>query len=547
MSALKENVYSTVCPGCNFGCGVYMRALATASADAPLLSIDYKKPSPVNEGKLCRFGVNLASFYTPAIPTIGKKETDKTDNKAAVNKAAEILKKADASKVCFLSVGGTTNEEHLAFMNAAKALALPVNTGMSGLFKDIGKLHAYTGRGTTYEDIENAKKIYLFVDPYVQYPLLVRRLIHAKNKGAEIISFGVKEFPIATQNVCLKPTGSLYDVKEFAPTAADECVVISDLTPYTGAKRLAEMVEIAGDSKMLFLKPFVNSTGAGYLSKHTKQKSFDDILAGIESGDIKVLVCLDSDLLDICLDENIAETLGNLDSLIVFASRQTSVCAAADVVIATEPFYKKKGSVMNAEGRLLQTTAATGDLPLTGFNALSDLAVSLGGTALDFDAVHAEVVAALGATEDEFKILPPVLKKEKPKIEKISDTLSNPDLKDNTMSCFDESAPAEDEMDKALHVYVTNPFLWNNVADDDDFIEICRCTVKSSKLLKGFTADVTCCCGEVIKTTRFKVSPMMCFCVLSTKKQPFAKAAVSEVTLRRTPTKPNEPEIVKEC
>ena len=491
--------------------------------------------------------MNLASFYTPAISKAGGKAAGKAaDNKAAVEKAAEVLKKTDASKVCFLSVGNTTNEEHLAFMSAAKALDLPVNTGMTGLFKDIGKLHAYTGRGTTYDDIETAKKIYVFVDPYVQYPLLVRRLVHAKSKGAEIITFGVKEFSIATRHVFLKPTESLYDVKEFSPDA--DAVVISDLTPYTQSKRLAEMVEIAGESKMLFLKPFVNSTGAGYLSKHTKQKSFDDILACIDGGDIKVLVCLDSDLLDICLDENIAETLKNLDCLIVFASRQTSVCDAADIVIATEPFYKKKGSVMNAEGRLIQTTAAAGDLPLTGFSALSDLAASLGGSSLDFDTVHAQAVTELGATEDEFKILPPVLRKEKPKIEKISDTLPTLDLEDNTAapdSC--DFAPPDGDKEKALHVYVTNPFLWNNVTDDDDFIEINRCTVKSSKLIKGFTADVTCHCGEATKTTRFKVSPMMCHCILSTKKQPFAKAAVTEVTVKRTPTKPNELEIVKEC
>ena len=548
-SEFKESVYSTVCPGCNFGCGVYMRALAARSAGAPILKIDYKKPAPVNEGKLCRFGVSLASFYAPAVSKIGE---NTVDTKAAVDKAADVLKNTDPSNVCFLSVGSTTNEEHLAFMHAAKTLDLTVSTGMSGLFRDIGKLHAYTGRGVTYDEIKDAKKIYLFVDPYVQYPLLVRRLVHAKNNGAEIISFGVKEFALSSKHVFLKPADSLYDAEEFAPDA--DSLVISDLTPYTQAKRLAEMVEIAGESaKMLFLKPFVNSTGAGYLSKHTKQKSFDDIIAGIDSGDIKVLVCLESDLFDICLDENIAETLENLECLIVVTSRPTSVCSIADIVIATEPFYKKKGSVMNAEGRLLQTTAAAGDLPLTGFGALSDLAAALGGGALDYDAVHAEAVLSLGATEDEFKILAPVLKKEKPAIEKISDQLPDLALEDNAQSPDSyESAStlaeeAEEEKAKALHIYVTNPFLWNNVADDDDFIEICRCGVKTFKLLKGFTADVTCRCGEETKTTRFKISPMPCHCILSTRKQPFAKAAVTEVFVKGTPTKPAGADGSKTC
>lgn len=550
----KESVYSAVCYGCGFGCGVYMRelqteAVATGSAcGAPILNIDYRKASPVNQGKLCRFGVNLANNYCPAVSRAGK---DAVTVDEAVAKAAEILKSAKASEIALLSVGGTTNEEHLAFMKVGEKLGVPVNTGMTGIFKDIGKLHAYTGRGTTYEEVETAKKIYLFVDPYVQYPLLVRRLVHAKEKGAEIVSFGLKELPIASQNVTVEPGTSLYDVKEFAPDA--DTIVISDLTPYTYAKRLAELVEIAGEkSKFLFMRPFMNATGVGYLSKHTKQQSFDDIVSKMETGDLKVLVCLDSDLIDICLNDNIKETFKNLEHTIVLSSRDTSVCSAADIVIATEPFYKKKGSVMNVEGRLIPISAAAGEMPLTGFNALSALLEALGGSGLDYDAVHAEAVQMLGATEDEYKITIPE-KKSAPGIKKISDQI--PDLK-ATFGDFAEpksyvssGSKADGEIGAAAakHVYLTTPFLWNGVLDDDNYVEISRCQVKASALLKGFTADITCACGETVKATRFKVSPMADGYVLSMRKQPFAKSPVTDITIQRSPTKPDEPEIVKEC
>ncbi|MCL2863710.1 MAG: hypothetical protein FWE54_06525 [Methanimicrococcus sp.] len=567
----KENVYSAVCYGCGFGCGVYMRELhmdvvsgaasaCAASTDAastdaastaaaccaPILNIDYRKASPVNQGKLCRFGVHLADNYCPAVSSVKGKPVTVDE---AIAQAAAALKGAAASEIAILSVGGTTNEEHLALMKIGEKLGVPVSTGMTGLFKDIGKLHAYTGRGTTYEDVESAKKVYLFVDPYVQYPLLARRLVHAKEKGAEIVSFGLKELPIATKNVAVKPDASFYDIPEFAPDA--DTVIVSDLTPYTSSKRLAELVELAGGkSKFLFMRPFMNAAGAGYLSKHTKQRSFDDIVSKTESGELKVLVCLDSDLIDICLNEKMKEILEKSECVIVISSRATTVCDSAGIVIATEPFYKKKGSVMNAEGRLIQTRAALGESPLTGFNALSSLSEALGGPALDFDAVCAQVVSMLGASEDEYKVSVPE-KKAPPVIQKVSDKL--PELPAVFMGGADPaSCPSASKEDcccsvSAKHLYLTNPFLWNGISDNDDFVEISRGQVKAAALFKGFTADVTCACGEITKKTRFKVSPMLDGYAISTRKQPFAKGPFADVSVKRSPTKPDEPDVVKDC
>ncbi|MDV0447324.1 hypothetical protein MsAg5_12080 [Methanosarcinaceae archaeon Ag5] len=554
----KENVYSTVCSGCGFGCGVYMREIMTdvptgTACGAPLLHIDYRKASPVNEGKLCRFGVQLAKNFCPAQTMI---DGDEADTKTAVSKAAEILKKAKPENVCLLSIGNAANEEHLMFMEVGKKLGVPVNTGMTGLFKSIGKLHAYTGRGVTYDDVAQAKKIYLLVDPYVSYPLLVRRLIRAKSKGAEIISFGLKEFPIADKNVLLTPEMSLYDV-DFKPDA--DTLVISDLTPYTHAKRLAEIVELSAgkgpeSGNMLFLRPFMNSTGAGYLSKHTKQKSFDDILAGIDDGSIKVLYCLESDLIDICLNDHVKETLENLDALIVQSSRYTSACNDANVVIASEPFYKKKGSVMNSEGRLINLSTDAGETLLTGFNALSDLLAALGGKPMTFDEAHAKSLEMLGATDDEFKIQP-LEKKSKPAVSKISDKLpnvatnadlGNPDAPASFVSSSSAKAAQVSDEVNLKHVYLMNPFLWNNIADED-FFEISRCEVKRLKLLKGFTADVMCNCGEKLKTSEYKVSPMADGYIISWSKQVYAKAPVVDVTVKRSPTKPDEKIVVKEC
>ena len=517
-----ENVYRTVCPGCNMGCGVYMRELHPENA-APILNIDYRKSAPTNEGKLCRFGVHMTRFYESAVRSmIGGKEANDAD---AIKAAAESVKAA-GDAAAFLSVGSTTNEEHMAFMDLAKAAGVSASLGLSGLYKDIGRLHMLAGRGTTFDDVQNAKKIFLLTDPYVQYPMIMRHLVRAKAKGAEITAFGVKKLPIADKCVFIKPCTSLYEVAEFAPDA--ETVVISDITPYTNARRLAEILEISktggADAKTLFLKPFVNSTGAGHLSRHTKQRSFEEIVSGINDGNIRVLVCLDSDLVNLCLNPEISETLSKLDKLIVFASRKTPVCDMADVVIASEPFYRKEGTVVNAEGRLIPLSAAVGPCPRTGFENISALAAALGAAPRSFEDVSAAVLSEFGVSEvDEFNV--PVPEKKAYDGEKISESL-------------DTACPADGEETNAKHIYVTNSFMWAGLSDEDDFIEIGTCFARELKLLKGFTADVTCACGSTTSSTRFRADDVECGYILSRRKQPFAKGPVSKVKIEPTPTKP---------
>ena len=55
---MTDNVYSTICPGCNFGCGLYIR-------ENGALEVDFRKSSPANAGKLCRFGMNLPKLFAP--------------------------------------------------------------------------------------------------------------------------------------------------------------------------------------------------------------------------------------------------------------------------------------------------------------------------------------------------------------------------------------------------------------------------------------------------------------------------------------------------
>jgi len=107
---MTDNVYSTICPGCNFGCGLYIR-------ENGALEVDFRKSSPANAGKLCRFGMNLPKLFAPTKSMVNGKEI-------TIEEAAkEAAKRISASKgsVAFLSLGNTTSEELLAFQKIAES------------------------------------------------------------------------------------------------------------------------------------------------------------------------------------------------------------------------------------------------------------------------------------------------------------------------------------------------------------------------------------------------------------------------------------------
>ena len=96
---MTGNVYSTICPGCNFGCGLYVR-------ENGALEVDFRKSSPANAGKLCRFGMSLPRLYAPVKSMIEGKETTLDE---AANEAAKRIS-ASKGSVAFLSSGNTTCE-----------------------------------------------------------------------------------------------------------------------------------------------------------------------------------------------------------------------------------------------------------------------------------------------------------------------------------------------------------------------------------------------------------------------------------------------------
>jgi hypothetical protein len=470
---MTDNVYSTICPGCNFGCGLYIR-------ENGAMKVDFRKSSPANAGKLCRFGMNLPKLFAPTKSMVDGKETTLEEA------AKEAAKRISASKgsVAFLSLGNTTSEELLAFQKIAES---SLYTGaVAALPEDT---YQTLNIGIPYSEIEAAKHIVLFIDPYEQYPLIVRRLLSAKNKGAKISAVWWKDLPLADENI--RPA----DVSKLG--LSKDSLVIADYNPLSDTEQVKSVLALAKNagSQITFLKPFANSTGAYLLAKGIKQKSISQLVEDINKGMIKTLFCLESDP-SVLIP---SETLSKLTSLIIQAAQTPS--ANANLVIAHEPLYKKKGTLINNEGRVQSLGGA-------GTNGLDALGI-IAGAKFDFPALHESVKKTIGITAvDEFTI---------------------PKYEISTYGAIQASVKSLDAKIALVSVY--NPFMWSGLADDNDFVELNLKSVQALKLLKGATLKIKSNGSAVEK--KFRVAPVQDNILLTGKRFGIEKGIITPVELSR--------------
>jgi predicted molibdopterin-dependent oxidoreductase YjgC len=479
---MKEMIYQTVCPGCNMGCGLYVR-----EDDEGTVAIDFMKSSSANLGKLCRFGMQLPHHYSKATSMVDGVESSIED---AIQAASTKLK--GAKDIAMLSVGATTSEEHLAFTKVANALDTVVNTGMGTYAELPPECHATVGQGIPLEDVELASKIALFIDPYTQYPLIVRRLLAAKRNGASIVAVGPKEIKLADETKHIGP-----DQYESELGLDSESMIIADVHPHSDPEHVKHLLNLAlmTGAKIMFMKPFVDSTGVHLLSKGTGQKGLQEIMDGINEGTIKTLVTLDSDPLEL-MPNGTEDILKKLDNLVVISSRNSPVTKLAQIVIGTEPLYAKAGSFMNTEGQVLKNSGEG----TVGIDALSTLAQNLGGEAFDCQDLHTQV------------------------LENVVKEYTGGKYK--KLSCeIIETAPEEG---KGNLINVYNPFMWFDQPDDNDFVMVNMNTVKSLGLQKGGMIALTS-NGGIVKM-RYAVAEIPDGLILTNKKLPITTGTCTVVT-----------------
>jgi hypothetical protein len=316
-------------------------------------------------------------------------------------------------------------------------------------------------------------------------------VLFRSNKGAKITAVWWKGLPLADENIKPSEVSSL--------KLTNDSLVVADFHPLSDIEHVKSVLSLAKNAgaKITFLKPFANSTGAYLLSRDAKQKSLAQLVEDINKGTIKILFCLESDPLDLIPQD----TLGKLSNIIIQTGRASAITAKANIVIAHEPLYKKKGTLINNEGR----AAALGGAGTGGLEALGIIA----GAKFEYDALHEAMKKTLGITAvDEFTIP----KYERPPYGAI------------------QAAPKQPEAKTAL-VSVFNPFMWFGLADDNDFVELNLNTVRALGLLKGGTLRIKSNGASIEK--RFKVAPVLDNVLLTGRKFGIEKGTITPVEVSR--------------
>ena len=304
----------SICPGCCINCGLYI------VRDEDGIRIDYRKSSSVNEGKLCRFGVELGDLYSqePLKATVNGKEVDFN---TAKKEALKRLKKTDPRSTGFLAMGNSTNEEIRAFKKLAGELGIQnIDCGLSKQILNVPEAaRNYLTAGLPLREIEQAEKILLISFNPENYPLIIRRLLRAERNGAELLK-----------------------VESGEPYEGRGAIIVSELAPTSDPASIRQIIEEADDTAtILFMKPYANLNSAIRLGFY----GFD-LIEAIRSDEIKSLFLLDP-------PPGYEDMFHDLELLVVQSDHESEVTGMADITLPSPRFFERRGTVVNVEGDLL--------------------------------------------------------------------------------------------------------------------------------------------------------------------------------------------------
>lgn len=184
----------TICPYCGCGCGINL-----VVKDGRIVGIEPWKEHPVNEGKNCPKGRNAHEFLysegrleKPLIKEGGTfKEASWED---ALGLITERLKNADLNSVGFINSGKATNEALYILQKFVRVVMKTNNMDNCSRFchsTTVPALVSTVGSGvmeTSTISIEKSDCIFIAGTNIKEtYPLIARRVIKAKKKGAKVI------------------------------------------------------------------------------------------------------------------------------------------------------------------------------------------------------------------------------------------------------------------------------------------------------------------------------------------------------------------------
>ena len=191
------NFTATICPYCGCGCGLNL-----VSVDGNVKGVEPWKRSPVNEGKLCPKGNYSYEFinhedrlkYPLIRENNGFRKAKWDETLGLIASKLKKIKEEDPDALGFLGSARCTNEDNYIFQKFARTVIGTNNVDNCANLchgPSVVGLSLTFGSGAmtnSIDDLEESNCIFIIgSNPLEQHPLIGRRVLRAKRKGAKII------------------------------------------------------------------------------------------------------------------------------------------------------------------------------------------------------------------------------------------------------------------------------------------------------------------------------------------------------------------------
>ncbi|MBO6122930.1 MAG: molybdopterin-dependent oxidoreductase [Methanobrevibacter sp.] len=311
----------TLCPSCSVGCGINV-----ILNDGEIVGTFPYKRHPVNAGKNCLNGRNSIESYQNKFQKalVAKSETDV---EKAIEDVIKELNSANSSDVTVICSGNNSIEEINAIKEFSESKDYNIAFYADNL-KDFSEV-------ASYDDIENAKKVFVIGDILYENPLIGRRIVHAKQNGAEIYALGKSEESVTFNIADETFTESVSEFIDGADIDGDSVVVFNYVDSQEDLEKLSDV-----DCKVLPVYSKSNSKGTLNLVDAKSKDEMIDLLSKT-----KLLLVFNDDVVN-----EFDFDFARISKIISFVSCENDTTKISDIVIPIKTWLENDGSFVNAMG-----------------------------------------------------------------------------------------------------------------------------------------------------------------------------------------------------
>jgi len=327
----------TICPSCSVGCGVN---LIIKNQEA-VGTYPYKR-HPVNQGKNCEKGRNSFQILNEnrlQNPLIRKNGLEQARWDETLDTIVSQIKKYSPQEIGIVASGNCTNQEYETLKKFAESL------GVKNIGYNAGTFPYFNFQSATLDDVESSRTILIVGDVLKENPLLGRRVILARENGAEIISIDISANTLtginSDEHILIESTSQLTEqVGKILPKLDESSTVL--IKEPESREEFENILQILQESSARILPVLKDCNSRGAMN-YLPALDEDDLKELLEK--VKLLYVMGDDPAS-----HLAESMKNLEFIITQGPSVTETVLLSDVVLPGTCWAEKSGTFTSTTG-----------------------------------------------------------------------------------------------------------------------------------------------------------------------------------------------------